>query len=94
METERIEEKSIPLNIMVTGDNIAEQYLQNIYISETHSLPFPETKCMKPFTLKQDETLKWTYEIFHNGLSKEDCTNIYKRIIEHNPKNNVKMQKI
>ena len=89
MNTQRIEQKSIPLNIIVVGDNIAEQYLENIYASPPKLLPFPETKCIKPFILKQDETLKWTYEIFHNGLSENDCIEIYKRIIEHDPKNNV-----
>ena len=89
MKTEQIDKKSISLNVMVVGDNIAEQYLENIYASTPTILPPPKTECKKKFTFKQDETLKWTYEVFHNGLSENDCKEIYKRITEHDSKNNV-----
>ena len=82
-------EKDMKLNIMVVGDIIEEQYLQKVYASEPKILETPLTECKKRFTLRQDETLKWTYEIFEKGLSKDDCGELLKRIKDHNPKYNV-----
>ena len=85
----RIKELYTKLNIMVVGDKIEEKFLKEIYASKTNILSTHKTNCKKGFTLKQDVELKWTYEIFEEGLSINDCEEVGKRIEEHHVKNDV-----